>query len=169
MGAEHALCPSGTARGPGGKAPRQQVRKTLTMSVIVNDAGFCSDDWRGGFVELRDLVNRPWGVALGLDLHCAADPAPVVAHFPRIGLIRIRLPDFAARCGFELAQRIRSLGYRRRLRAWGNVLAHQYTLVRRAGFDEVEISAALALRQPEEHWRFLGNWRHDRFGSRTVS
>ena len=136
------------------------------MSVIITDAGFRADDWRGGFVAPADIDARPWAVALGVDLVCDAEPVAVVPHFPRIGLIRIRLPDFAACCGFELAERLRASGYARRLRAWGNVLAHQYTLARRAGFDEVEISAELALRQPEEHWRFCGNWRHDRFGSR---
>lgn len=136
------------------------------MSVIVTDAGFRADDWRGEFVALADIGQRPCGVALGVDLPCGAEAQEVLPHFPRIALIRIRLPDFAATCAFELAERLRLLGYGRRLRAWGNVLAHHYTLARRAGFDEVEISAALAMRQPEEHWKFRGNWRHAQFHSR---
>ena len=136
------------------------------MSILVTDAGFHPDDWTGGFMPAAALTDRPWAVGLGVDLAADADPAPLVPHFPAIGLIRIRLPHFAAQDGFALAQRLRRLGYARRLRAEGHVLADQYTLARRAGFDEVEISAALALRQPEEHWRFLGNWRHDAFRSR---
>lgn len=136
------------------------------MSILVTDAGFHPDDWTGGFVPAAALADRPWAVGLGVDLASDADPAPLVPRFPAIALIRIRLPHFAAQDGFALAQRLRGLGFAGRLRAEGHVLADQYTLARRAGFDEVEISAALALRQPEEHWRFRGNWRHDAFGSR---
>ena len=136
------------------------------MSVIVTDSGFHPDDWTGGFIPAEELPRRPWAVGLGVDLAAEADPAPLVPHFPAVALVRIRLPHFAAHDGFELAQRLRRLGYAGRLRAEGHVLADQYTLARRAGFDEVEISAGLALRQPEEHWKFRGNWRHDAFGSR---
>jgi uncharacterized protein (DUF934 family) len=136
------------------------------MSVLVTDAGFQPDDWRGGFVPASALRHRPCAVGLGVDLAADADPTRLVRHFPAIALLRIRLPHFAAQDGFELAHRLRALGYSGRLRAEGHVLADQYTLARRAGFDEVEISAGLALRQPEEHWKFRGNWRHDAYGSR---
>ena len=136
------------------------------MSVLVTDSGFQPDDWRGEILPPGMLARRPWAVGLGVELTCTADPAPLVPHFPAIALIRIRFPHFGTPCGFELAHRLRALGYAGRLRAQGHVLADQYTLARRAGFDEVEISADLALRQPEEHWRFLGNWRHDTYRSR---
>jgi uncharacterized protein (DUF934 family) len=42
------------------------------------------------------------------------------------------------------------------------VLADQYAMARRAGFDEVEITAALAARQGQEQWLFRANWQaHD--------
>jgi uncharacterized protein (DUF934 family) len=54
------------------------------------------------------------------------------------------------------------LGYRGRLRARGHVLADQYAMARRAGFDEVEITAALAARQGQEQWLFRAKWQaHD--------
>ena len=35
-------------------------------------------------------------------------------------------------------------------------------MARRAGFDEVEIDAALAARQPEEQWQARADWQaHD--------
>lgn len=135
------------------------------MSVLVTDTGFHPDDWTGGFVAAPELCRRPCAVGLGVDLAPDADPEPLVPHFPAIALLRIRLPHFAAAEGFALAHRLRGLGFAGRLRAQGHVLAHQYTLARRAGFDEVEISAGLALRQPEEHWKFRGNWRHSAFRS----
>lgn len=136
------------------------------MSVIVTDTGFQHDDWKGGFVGPEALTGRPWAVKLGVDIPSNADPAPLVRHFPAIGLLRVHLPHFTDAQGFALAGRLRALGYGGRLRAQGHVLADHYTLARRAGFDEVEISADLALRQPEEHWRFRGHWRHATYGSR---
>ena len=49
-----------------------------------------------------------------------------------------------------------------RLRARGHVIADQYAMARRAGFDEVEIDAELAERQPEDQWLFRADWQaHD--------
>jgi hypothetical protein len=42
------------------------------------------------------------------------------------------------------------------------VIADQYAMARRDGFDEVEISDDLALRQPQADWLARANWRaHD--------
>lgn len=136
------------------------------MSVIVTDTGFHPDDWTGGFVAATDLPRHPWAVGLGVDADGTTDATALSRRFPAIALIRVRLRHFADTAGFALAQRLRGLGFAGRLRAQGHMLADQYTLARRAGFDEVEISARLALRQPAEHWRFRGNWRHSSFGSR---
>ena len=136
------------------------------MSVLVTDTGFHTDDWRGGFLAAADLERVPWAVGLGVDACGDTPPERLAPFFAAIALIRIHLRHFADTAGFALAQRLRALGYSGRLRAHGHVLADQYTLARRAGFDEVEISADLALRQPAEHWRFRGNWRHGSYGSR---
>ena len=54
------------------------------------------------------------------------------------------------------------MGYQGRLRARGHVLADQYAMARRCGFDEVEIDAGLAERQPQDQWLFRADWRsHD--------
>jgi uncharacterized protein (DUF934 family) len=58
------------------------------------------------------------------------------------------------------------LGYTGRLRAKGHVLADQYAMARRSGFDEVEISADLAARQPQDQWLARANWQAHDYQSR---
>jgi uncharacterized protein (DUF934 family) len=77
-------------------------------------------------------------------------------------MIRITFPVFSDGRGFTLARRLRVMGYSGRLRAQGQVIADQYAMARRCGFDEVEISDDLAARQPEDQWQFRADWRaHD--------
>lgn len=127
--------------------------------TIVTDAGFSTDDWTGQAVPLAD----------GVPAHCrAVDVAPsddvtvLAKALPRVTFIRIAFPSFADGRGFTLAKRLRAMGYRGRLRAAGHVLADQYAMARRSGFDEVEIDAALAARQPEDQWQARADWHsHD--------
>ena len=113
--------------------------------TIVTDSGFSGDDWTGGIVDL------------------APDTAPEqLAEHLGAPLVRIAFPSFADGRGFTLARRLRDLGYEGRLRASGHVIADQYAMARRAGFDEVEIGADLAARQPEEQWLARADWTaHD--------
>ena len=76
---------------------------------------------------------------------------------PHLRMIRIDFPSFADGRGFTLARLIRLLGFTGRLRAKGRVIADQYAMARRSGFDEIEISPELASRQPEEQWLFRAN------------
>lgn len=128
------------------------------MSVIVTDRGFRREDWTAGFLPLGLLPKVLDATAPGLDIAPSARAEALRALLPRLRAIRIVFPHFCDPRGFALAARLRTMGFAGRLRAAGHVLADQYTMARRAGFDEVEISATLALRQPEEHWRFRGNW-----------
>ena len=75
-------------------------------------------------------------------------------------------PSFADGRGFTLARRLRLIGYKGRLRARGHVLADQYAMARRSGFDEVEIDDALAERQPEDQWLRRANWQAHDYQSR---
>jgi uncharacterized protein (DUF934 family) len=126
------------------------------MSILVTDTGFKADDWTEGYVTLGGAND-----ADALDLPSDADPADV----PLCGglrMIRVDFPSAADGRGFTIARALRLRGYTGRLRAKGHVLADQYAMARRAGFDEVEISDELAARQPEDQWQFRADWRaHD--------
>lgn len=117
------------------------------MSVIVRDDGFHADDFSGA--GMLDIAQDTLPQALPRD-------------FAGIGLIAVAFPAFNDGRGFSLARHLRALGYTGRLRARGHLIADQYAMARRAGFDEVEISDDLALRQPADQWRFRADWReHD--------
>ena len=129
------------------------------MSVLVTDAGFTADDWDRGFADLADGVTE--GGTAAIDLASDTDPA-VLDSLTRAAMIRVDFPSFADGRGFTLATRLRQLGYTGRLRAKGHVIADQYAMARRAGFDEVEISDDLATRQPQDQWMARADWRaHD--------
>ncbi|MDE0044482.1 MAG: DUF934 domain-containing protein [bacterium] len=131
--------------------------------ILVRDTGFQDDDWRADFVRWSGEDGHcalPDGAAL--DVENTAPAEDIVPFFGRIALIRIAFPSHMDGRGFSLARHLRLLGYRGRLRAAGRILADQYAMARRSGFDEVEIDPALAERQPEEQWLFRADWRtHD--------
>ena len=123
------------------------------MSVIVTDDGFGPDDWTGAIAPLDERRNEP-----GVDLPSDAPPEALGA-LEGVSLVRIDFPSAGDGRGFTLARLLRLRGYRGRLRARGHVIADQYAMARRAGFDEVEIDHALAARQPEAQWRARADWR----------
>jgi uncharacterized protein (DUF934 family) len=123
--------------------------------VIVRDTGFAGEDWRGGFAPLADGVT----MGAGVDIGSSDNVAVLSGRFADIAMIRVAFPKFADGRGFTLARRLRAMGYGGRLRAAGHVLADQYAMARRSGFDEVEIDAALAARQPQAQWLARADWR----------
>ncbi|QUS37094.1 DUF934 domain-containing protein [Falsirhodobacter algicola] len=127
------------------------------MSVIVTDTGFAAEDWTAPIAPLADLANEA-----AVDLANTDDPTQLADRLDGLKLIRIAFPSSADGRGFTQAARLRRMGYAGRLRAAGHVLADQYAMARRSGFDEVEISDDLAARQPEDQWQFRADWRaHD--------
>ncbi|SEP00713.1 protein of unknown function [Salinihabitans flavidus] len=128
------------------------------MTVIVTDTGFHPDDWTGAFAA----PDEPTNDVTALDLASGTDPADLAGRLSRVEMIRVDFPGFADGRGFTIARQLRLMGYRGRLRARGHVIADQYAMARRAGFDEVEISDDLAARQPEDQWRRRADWQaHD--------
>ena len=116
------------------------------MTVIVNDHGFAPQNTR----------------AIAADLPSDFDPKEITAELLKQSSIRITLASFSDGRGFTLAARLRQSGYRGHLRLAGYVLADQYAMARRAGFDDVEIPQDLAARQPESQWLARADWRaHD--------
>ncbi|MCF3972557.1 DUF934 domain-containing protein [Paracoccus salsus] len=86
------------------------------------------------------------------------DPATLADHLDR-DLVAIDFPAFTDGRGFSLARRLRELGYKGRLRATGRLIADQYAMARRVGFDEVAITPDIAARQPAEQWLARADWR----------
>lgn len=133
------------------------------MSVIVTDAGFAPEDWTQPVVPLAEAVD---GNATAVDLTSTDDPEALVPHLDRLALIRVTFGSFSDGRGFTLARRLRRLGFTGRLRARGHVIADQYAMARRSGFDEVEIADDLAARQPEAQWQFRADWKAHDYQSR---
>ena len=116
------------------------------MSVIVTDNGFQNDDWQAPVLDVASDTN----------------PSELSADMAKAQMIRIDFPTSADGRGFTIARQLRRMGFKGRLRAKGHVIADQYAMARRSGFDEVEIDADLAQRQPEAQWLRRANWRaHD--------
>jgi uncharacterized protein (DUF934 family) len=131
------------------------------MTVLVNDTGFAADDWTTGFVVITELAANDCS-AVAVDLASDAEPGDLAGLLGRIDLIRIDFPSFADGRGFTIAAQLRRMGFVGRLRARGHVIADQFAMARRSGFDEVEISDDLATRQPEPQWLARADWQaHD--------
>lgn len=130
------------------------------MSIIVTDTGFGAEDWTTGFTALGAANDSG-----ALDIPSDTDPAaiPLCAG---LRMIRIDVPSFSDGRGFTIARALRLRGYTGRLRARGHIIADQYAMARRAGFDEVEISDDLAKRQPQDQWLFRANWQANDYQSR---
>jgi len=113
------------------------------MSVIVRDDGFHAEDFTGTAVEI------------------APDTAPEALPDLIAGaqMVRVAFPAFSDGRGFTLGRRVRAAGFTGRLRAAEHVLADQYAMARRSGFDEVEISDELAARQGAEQWAARADWQ----------
>lgn len=126
--------------------------------LIARDDGFSAEDWHGPFDALADLGGAP---SVAVDVPPDADPATLAARLDEARIIRVDFPSFSDGRGFTIARRLREMGYTGRLRARG-VIADQYAMARRSGFDEVEVAADLAARQPEDQWLARARWRaHD--------
>lgn len=132
------------------------------MTIIITDTGFAADDWSARFVALADLAANDDGHALAVDLKSTDDPVALRDRLAHIDLIRVAFPSFSDGRGFTIARTLRRLGFCGRLRAAGHIIADQYAMARRDGFDEVEISDDLAARQPVADWLARANWKaHD--------
>lgn len=131
------------------------------MTVIVTDTGFAPAP-KLEIVPLAALTPE----AKAVDLLSTDDPTALAGRLEQLTLIRIAFPAFNDGRGFTLARRLRTMGYTGRLRAAGPVIADQYAMFRRIGFDEVEIPDDLAARQPQDQWQFRADWRAHDYQSR---
>ncbi|WP_417249238.1 DUF934 domain-containing protein [Celeribacter sp.] len=119
------------------------------MNVIVTDAGFTKETYTGDWIDLPSDTDTA-----------------TLAQYHNADAIRIDFPTFSDGRGFTLARLLRAGGFTGRLRACGYVIADQYAMARRSGFDEVEISPELATRQPEAQWLARADWQARDYQSR---
>lgn len=131
------------------------------MSIIVTDAGFAPAPARA-IVALADLTPAQDAV----DLSNTDDPRQLEGHLDRLTLIRVAFPAFNDGRAFTIARRLRMMGYKGQLLALGPVIADQYAMVRRVGFDGAEIPDEIAARQPWAHWQARADWRSHDYQSR---
>ena len=134
------------------------------MSVIITDTGFAPDTWKRGFTTLEDLPANDTPCCV--DVPSDTDPAGLANRLGKIKMIRVDFPSSADGRGFTIARRLRLMGFTGCLRARGHVLADQYAMARRSGFDEVEINDDLAARQPEDQWLARADWKAHNYQSR---
>lgn len=119
------------------------------MSQIINESGFVEDT----FSNLVPLGLADYSGSGALELAPEDDPNAVAAHFETLQFITIRFGTSADGRGFSIAKALRALGYQGHLRASGHILVDQFRAARRCGFDDVEISATQAERNPEHQWQ----------------
>lgn len=126
------------------------------MSVIVSDAGFSPAPTRE-IVPLAGLTTQT-----AVDLSNTDDPTALEGQLDRLTLIRVAFPAFNDGRAFTIARRLRMMGYKGQLLALGPVIADQYAMLRRVGFDGAEIPDEIAARQPAEQWQYrAADWeRH---------
>ena len=132
------------------------------MSVIVTDAGFSPAPQRQ-VVALADLTTE----ATALDLAQTDDPSVLEGALDRLTLIRVAFPAFNDGRAFTVARKLRMMGYTGQLLALGPIIADQYAMLRRVGFDGAEIPDEIAARQPAEQWQFRAtDWQAHHYQAR---
>lgn len=131
------------------------------MTILVTDIGFTADTWDLGYTAFGEAAND----VVALDVPSDINPADITIT-PSLQMIRIDFPSSADGRGFTIARMLRLAGYTGRLRARGHVIADQYAMARRTGFDEVEITQDLAARQPQEQWQFRADWKDNDYQAR---
>ncbi len=131
------------------------------MSVLVTDQGFAPAP-EVQSVALAEIATHQGTV----DLLHTDTPETLLPYLAGLTLIRVAFPAFSDGRAFTIGRRLRALGYKGHLRAMGPVIADQYPMARRTGFDDVEIPDELAARQPEAQWKFRADWKAHDYQSR---
>lgn len=109
-------------------------------------------------IVVRDDGFHPLSNEADVTLAPDTSPEELVDHLHH-NIIAIDFPSTTDGRGFSLARRLRELGFEGQLRATGRLIADQYAMARRVGFDEVHVAEDIAARQPEEQWTARADWR----------
>lgn len=119
------------------------------MTVIVKNGVFMPDTLTDGWSEFDTGVVTD---AEMFDLSSDTDPRDLLPYLQQATAFRVNFPSSADGRGSSIARYLRISGFSGHLRARGHILADQYPLILRSGFDDVEIDEALAKRMPEAQW-----------------
>lgn len=130
------------------------------MSVLVDDGGLRPRSAEDLAAEAEavpfDERDTHRGIVV---LQSRDDPAALAPYLPALRLVRIDFPAFQDGRGFSQARQLRRLGFTGHLRAQGHLLPDQYAMLRRVGFDDVEISDEEAARQGAAAWAARRDWQ----------
>ena len=124
------------------------------MPLITKDVqseGFMQDD-NAAFIAADNLAGNTAPNGLHVDIDVETDVKSLGKDLPRISVIRIPFDKFTDGRGFSLARQLRDLGFSGRIRACGHLVSDQFAFILQCGFDEVEIDAVMAERQPVAYW-----------------
>jgi uncharacterized protein (DUF934 family) len=128
------------------------------MSALYKNGGFVADPWAfpeqgapvpaNGPVALpraRLLVEwpalKPRADGIGLVLEAGEKLEGLEEILPHLSLITLHIPKYSDGRQYSIARRLRdNYGYSGELRATGDVLRDQIPILRRAGFDALEIT-----------------------------
>lgn len=130
------------------------------------EGSFVDDAWRSiGDDEALPLAGRAiislgrWradqatlaasGVPIGVRLGAGENLEPAVDDIGRLEVIALPFPKFSDGRSYSAARRLREAGFKRELRATGDVLLDQLPLMLRSGFDAFEISHAATIKALE--------------------
>jgi len=115
---------------------RQDIWQTLDDGEdmpVMGPVVVSLDRWNADKVTLRER-NAPLGIRLRSD----QGPLALAADLDRFALIVLEFPRFGDGRAYSTARILRErLGFRRELRAIGNVLRDQYLFMLRCGFDSI--------------------------------
>ena len=129
------------------------------MTQLINDQGFVADDFATPYAPF-DAAEGVEAGATALDVPSDVQPETIPVD-GSVSMIRVAFPSSADGRGFTIARQLRL-----RDLAHGHVIADQYAIARRSGFDEVEIPDELAARQTQDQWLARANWQEHNYQAR---
>ncbi len=122
------------------------------MTFIVTPDGVSEHFGTMDFVSLEDLPGAE-GDALAVFVPNSAKVEDLATYFDRIVILKLEFPAMGDGRAFSQARRLRTLGYKGRLRGAGPVISDQLRAAFRVGFDEIEVAEKVTIRQPATHWK----------------
>ena len=116
---------------------------------VISKTGFVPD-------VFHDLPQPDWADYTGgraVVFPVDGDVAMLAPYFAGLTLVVIPFATSADGRGFSIAAALRAMGFAGHIRARGHVLVDQFRAALRSGFDDVQIPADQAQRNPSAQWQ----------------